>query len=168
MPLLFALGQHRSLVEASRTVEGNEIVFAYLDDVFAACGPPRVASMHTHTSVEEELFVHANIHVHHGKTSLEQGMSDIRRHRGTHQSCQTGEARCCVERRSGTAPCLIIVESLGSADWSGRIRARFPGEKEQGTRDLVQQNPSDQRPPSSLAPPLDACFHESKLLTEGR
>ena len=74
----------------------------------AACGPLRVAS--AHTSVEEELFTHANIRVHHGKTQVwNRGvMSD----RGTHPSCQTGETRCCgVEGRSRVAP---RVESLGS------------------------------------------------------
>ena len=59
MPLLFALGQHKSLVEAQARLRGNEIVFAHLDDVYAACGPLRVASVHT--SVEEKLFTHANI-----------------------------------------------------------------------------------------------------------
>ena len=68
MPLLFALGQHKSLVEAQARLRGNEIVLAYLDDVYAACGPLRVASVHT--SVEEELFTYANIRVHHGKTQV--------------------------------------------------------------------------------------------------
>ena len=43
-----------------------------------------------------------------------------------HQSCQTGEARCCgVERRPGVAPRPTSVEGLGSADWSARIHVRF-------------------------------------------
>ena len=46
----------------------NEIVFACLEDVCAACGFLRVASVHT--SVKEELFIHANIHVHHGKPQV--------------------------------------------------------------------------------------------------
>ena len=41
------------------TVEAPEIVFACLDDVYAACGPLRVPSVHT--SVEEEFFTHANM-----------------------------------------------------------------------------------------------------------
>ena len=41
------------------------------------------------------------------------------------------------------------VESLGSADRSARMRARFL-EEEQETRDTIQQNSTDQRSPGSL------------------
>ena len=63
-------GQHRSLVEARARLRGTEIVFAYFDDVYAACGLLRVASVHT--AVEEELFIHANVHVHHGSGTREE------------------------------------------------------------------------------------------------
>ena len=66
--------------------------------------------------------------------------------------------------RSGVAPRPTRVESLGSADWSARVCARFLGEEEQRTRGFVQHNPRDQRSPGSLAPPLEVCFHESEFL----
>ena len=69
-------GEHKSLVEAQARLRGNEIVFAYLDDVYAACGPLRVASVHT--SVEEEFFTDSNIRVHHGKTQIWNRGSDAR------------------------------------------------------------------------------------------
>ena len=72
---------------------------------------------------------------------------------------------CCgLETGSRVAPRPTRVESLGSADWSARVCARFPGEEEQRTRGFVQHNPRDQRSPGSLAPPLDVCFHESEFL----
>ena len=51
MPLLFVLGQHKSLVEAQ-----------------ARLLPDRVSE--AHTIVEEELSTHAHIHLHHGKTKV--------------------------------------------------------------------------------------------------
>ena len=32
-------GRHKSLVEAQARLRGNEIMFAFLDDLYAACGP---------------------------------------------------------------------------------------------------------------------------------
>ena len=42
MPMLYALGQHGSLVATQERMLGNEKVFAYLDDVYLASGPGRV------------------------------------------------------------------------------------------------------------------------------
>ena len=51
MPLLSALGQHKSLVEAQARLRGNEIVFAYLDDGWRRCTlPSRKSSSPTQTS----------------------------------------------------------------------------------------------------------------------
>ena len=68
MPLLFALGQHRSLVAIQERLRGDERVFAYLDDIYAVCGPGRVEEVHM--ILEEELRTHAHIQVHHGKTQV--------------------------------------------------------------------------------------------------
>ena len=35
LPMLFALGQHTALVAAQERLRGNELLFAYLDDVYA-------------------------------------------------------------------------------------------------------------------------------------
>ena len=53
MPLLFALGQHKSLVEAQTRLSGNEKLLAFLDDIYIANMPDRVSE--AHTIVEEEL-----------------------------------------------------------------------------------------------------------------
>ena len=68
MPLLFALGQHKSLVEAQARLSGNERLLAFLDDIYIASMPDRVSE--AHTIVEEELSTHAHIHFHHGKTKV--------------------------------------------------------------------------------------------------
>ena len=68
MPLLFALEQHSSLVAIQERLRGNERVFAYLDDIYAVCGPGRLEQVHA--VLEEELYTHAHIQVHHGKTQV--------------------------------------------------------------------------------------------------
>ena len=66
MPLLFSLGQHKSVVEAQARLSGNERLLAFLDDICSM--PDRVSE--AHTTVEEELSTHAHIHLHHGKTKV--------------------------------------------------------------------------------------------------
>ena len=63
---LFALGQHKSLVEAQARLSGNERLLAFLDNIYIANMPDRVSE--AHTVVEEELSTHAHIHLDHGKT----------------------------------------------------------------------------------------------------
>ena len=59
MPLLFALGQHKSLVEAQARLSGNERSLAFFDDIHIASMPGGFGSTHhcgrrafdpTHTS----------------------------------------------------------------------------------------------------------------------
>ena len=68
MPLLFALGQHGSLVAIQGRLRDNEHVLAYHDDVYTVCKPERVADVHG--VVDEELLSHAHIQLHHGKTQV--------------------------------------------------------------------------------------------------
>ena len=68
MPLLFSLGQHRSLDSISGRLRAGEKIMAYLDDVYVVCAPHRVRAVTQ--IVEEELFRHAHISVHHGKTQV--------------------------------------------------------------------------------------------------
>ena len=68
MPLLVSLGQHRSLDSISGMLRAGEKIMAYLDDVYVVCAPHRVRAVTQ--IVEEELFRHAHISVHHGKTQV--------------------------------------------------------------------------------------------------
>ena len=68
MPMLFALGQHGALEATQARLGAGEYVFAYLDDIYTATGPARVDG--AHVAVEEELWSHARIHLHHGKTQV--------------------------------------------------------------------------------------------------
>ena len=67
-PMLFALGQHQALVEAQARLSGDEKLFAFLDDIYITSSPGRV--LEVHTIIQEELWNHANIHFHHGKTRV--------------------------------------------------------------------------------------------------
>ena len=68
MPMLYALGQHGSLVATQERMIGHVKVFAYLDDVYLASGPGRVEQVQS--IVSEELHNRAHIEVHHGKTQV--------------------------------------------------------------------------------------------------
>ena len=68
MPMLFALSQHKSLVETQARLSDNEHLFAFLDDVYITNQLGRVTE--AHTVVEEELWTHAGIRLHHGKTKV--------------------------------------------------------------------------------------------------
>ena len=68
MPLLFALGLHRALSAVRERMQDEEKVFAFLDDVYVTCAPDRV--LEVHKILEEEIFAHTHIRMHHGKTQV--------------------------------------------------------------------------------------------------
>ena len=68
MPLLFSLGQHRALVASQARLRDGERLFAFLDDVYIICAPDRAGDVHK--ILQEELWRHAKIQVHHGKTKM--------------------------------------------------------------------------------------------------
>ena len=69
MPMLFALGQHQALVQTQARLRDNEKVMSFLDDIHIATPEPdRV--IEAHTVVAEELWFHARIQVHYGKTQV--------------------------------------------------------------------------------------------------
>ena len=68
MPLLFSLGQHPGLEATHRQLRVNEKLFAYLDDVYIASKPNRAGAVYT--SLEENLYGHAHIRIHMGKTHM--------------------------------------------------------------------------------------------------
>ena len=62
MPLLFSVGQHAALLHR------DERLFAFLDDIYVVSKPERVGEVHS--VLERELWVHAKIRVHSGKTHV--------------------------------------------------------------------------------------------------
>ena len=53
----------------SRNVSGKESVCSFfVDDICVVCTPERVADVHA--IIQQELFAHARISVHHGKTQV--------------------------------------------------------------------------------------------------
>ena len=68
MPMLFCLGQHGALRAIAERLLPGEKLFAYLDDLYVVCQPDRVGDVHT--IVGQELWRHAKISVHHGKTKV--------------------------------------------------------------------------------------------------
>ena len=67
MPFLFCLG-HRALVAAQRQLRVGERLLAFLDDIHLATAPARVGL--ACTAVQQELWIHAGIRVHTGKTKV--------------------------------------------------------------------------------------------------
>ena len=65
MPALFSLGQHPAL---QAELQDGERLFAFLDDVYVVCAPPRVNAIYG--ILQHELFTHSSIRVHHGKTQV--------------------------------------------------------------------------------------------------
>ena len=51
----------------ARLWEGERI-FAFLDDIYVVCSPERVTDIYA--IIQQELFAHARISVHHGKTQV--------------------------------------------------------------------------------------------------
>ena len=68
MPLLFSLGQPASLEALQRRMRPTERLMAYLDDIYFASRPERVGDV-VAASVQE-LWAHARIRVHGGKTHI--------------------------------------------------------------------------------------------------
>ena len=66
MPLLFAVGQHSALEEASAQLLPGEHLFAFHDDIYMVTMPERVGAVCA--IVEEQLRTRAWIRIHGGKT----------------------------------------------------------------------------------------------------
>ena len=64
MPLLFSLAQHAALVATQEQLRPGEFLFAFLDDIYIVCLPDRVGD------IQEELYRHARISIHLGKTKV--------------------------------------------------------------------------------------------------
>ena len=68
MPALYALGQHKASVAVSERLLPTERLLAFHDDLYVLCGPPRVVDVHI--ALQQALWEHSRIQVHHGKTQL--------------------------------------------------------------------------------------------------
>ena len=68
MPMLFALGHHQALAQAQTRLSGDKKLCAFLDDIYITSLPG--GATEAHTIVEEELWTHAGIHLHHGKIKV--------------------------------------------------------------------------------------------------
>ena len=68
MPLLFSLGQHPALCAVQRQLQRDELIFAFLDDIYVKTSPARVSQMYV--ILQQELWRHARIRVHDGKTQV--------------------------------------------------------------------------------------------------
>ena len=68
MPALFALGQHQALVAVQETLQPSERLLAFLDDVYVASVPARIATVEE--SLEDKLWRHARISINQVKTQV--------------------------------------------------------------------------------------------------
>ena len=68
MPALFALGQHRALVAVRERLRPDEHLLAFLDDIYIVCRQDRV--VHIHAMLRAQLWHHARIQIHQGKTQV--------------------------------------------------------------------------------------------------
>ena len=68
MPLLFSLGQHAALRAVQRQLQPGELVFAFLDDIYVITTQDRISAVYN--LLQAELWRHARIWVHDGKTQV--------------------------------------------------------------------------------------------------
>ena len=69
MPLLYSLDQHDALEAIEEELADGENLFAYLDDIRVVSQVPDRVS-HVYGSLQRNLFSHAQIRVHGGKTQV--------------------------------------------------------------------------------------------------
>ena len=65
---LLNAGPSAQCVHVSEELLDSERLFAFMDDVYVCCGPDRVEDIHQ--SMEREMWDHARIQLHQGKTQL--------------------------------------------------------------------------------------------------
>ena len=68
MPLLFCLAQHTALHAVADQLREGGHLFAFLDDLYVVRRPDRVGEIHS--ILQRELFRHAHISLHLGKTKI--------------------------------------------------------------------------------------------------
>ena len=163
MPLLFALGQHPALASVQEGLAPGDVLLAYLDDVYVKTLPARVGVVYA--SVDGELFRHAGIRVHGGKTRVWNSAGtrplacDI-----LEQIAQATSDHAEPVWRGSDLPTdqqgiKVLGTPLGHADFVrahlDRKVGRAPG--------VVAQDPNSSRPPISMAPLVALCSRQSHL-----
>ena len=69
MPLLYSLGQHSALEAAQEELREDEVVCAFLDDIYVVTPDPhRIGPIYT--TLQQHLYSYARIRVHGGKTQV--------------------------------------------------------------------------------------------------
>ena len=68
MPALFALGQRAALQAVQRRLRPDEMLLAYLDDIYAVATPDRVRPIYD--LLAHELYTHSHIQLNSGKTRV--------------------------------------------------------------------------------------------------
>ena len=68
MPMLFSLGQHAALMAVAARLQDGEKLLTFLDDLYIVTSPGRTVEVHN--ILREELWRHARISVHQGKTRI--------------------------------------------------------------------------------------------------
>ena len=67
MPLLCSLGQHSALEATQEELREDEVVCAFLDDIYVVTPDPhRIGPIYT--TLQQHLYAYARIRVHGGKT----------------------------------------------------------------------------------------------------
>ena len=68
MPALFAVGQHSALAVVRTRLQPNEHLMAFHDYLYVVCRPERVVQVFS--ILRAELWQHAKIQIHQGKTKV--------------------------------------------------------------------------------------------------
>ena len=130
----------------------GERLFAFLDDVYIICAPDRAGDVHK--ILQEELWRHAKIQVHHGKTKMwnrsgttPTGVEELSISEGG------GPRRSRVAWGPRIAHPCPRVQSLGSPHWPPGFRRGFSGKKDERTRTPLRAHPGNGGPPKRLVGP---------------
>ena len=68
MPMLFSLELHAALMAVAARLREGERLLAFLDDLYIVTSPDRTVEVHN--ILREELWCHARISLHQGKTRI--------------------------------------------------------------------------------------------------
>ena len=142
MPALCSLGQHGALEAIAGRLLPSERLFAFLDDLYIVCRPERVVDVYN--IVDVELWNHAKIQIHQGKTQVwNQSGVEPRGIETLQAAAQLRDPNAVVWRGDTTLPeaeqgMKILWHTFGSPT----IRAIFPPRHERSPCSVGEQNSS--------------------------
>ena len=127
MPLLFSLGLHGALSAVQARFRVNEKVFAFLVGVYVTC-LERV--LEVHRILEEEIFAHTQIRMHHGKTQVwNRGRATPTGAAVLTRAAQQVKRGANVWRGDASLPGTTGFEDLGNSCGTTRVRREVLGEE---------------------------------------